>query len=40
MASKRLGRGLRALIPDIPVEETEERKNSIQDIADLMPIYG
>lgn len=33
MASKRLGRGLRALIPDIPVEETEERRNSIQDIA-------
>jgi ParB family chromosome partitioning protein len=33
MASKRLGRGLRALIPDIPEEETEERRNSIQDIA-------
>ncbi len=33
MASKRLGRGLRALIPDIPAEETEDRRNSIQDIA-------
>lgn len=32
MASKRLGKGLRALIPDIPGEETEERKNSIQDV--------
>ncbi len=32
MASKRLGRGLRALIPDIPEEETEERRNSIRDI--------
>jgi len=32
MVSKRLGKGLRALIPDIPEEETEERKNSIQDI--------
>lgn len=32
MASKRLGKGLRALIPDIPGEESEERKNSIQDI--------
>lgn len=32
MASNRLGRGLRALIPDIPDEETEERRNSIQDI--------
>ncbi len=34
-ASKRLGKGLRALIPDIPIEETEERKNSIHDIAVL-----
>lgn len=33
MASKRLGKGLRALIPDIPEEETEERKNAIRDIA-------
>ena len=33
MASKRLGKGLRALIPEIPAEETEERRNSIQDIA-------
>lgn len=33
MASKRLGKGLRALIPDIPIEETEDRKNSIRDIA-------
>ena len=33
MASKRLGKGLRALIPDIPEEETEERINSIQNIA-------
>ena len=32
MVSKRLGKGLRALIPDIPEEETEERKNSIRDI--------
>jgi len=32
MVSKRLGKGLRALIPDIPAEETEERRNSIQDI--------
>lgn len=32
MASKRLGKGLRALIPDIPEEETEDRKSSIQDI--------
>lgn len=32
MANKRLGKGLRALIPDIPVEETEERINTIQDI--------
>jgi len=34
-ASKRLGKGLRALIPDIPIEETEERRNSIHDIAVL-----
>ncbi len=33
MVSNRLGRGLRALIPDIPPEETEERKSSVQDIA-------
>lgn len=33
MDSKRLGKGLRALIPDIPEEETEDRRNSIQDIA-------
>ncbi|UCE06108.1 MAG: ParB/RepB/Spo0J family partition protein [bacterium] len=32
MVSKRLGKGLRALIPDIPEEETEERKDSIRDI--------
>jgi len=32
MAIKRLGKGLRALIPEIPEEETEERRNSIQDI--------
>ncbi len=32
MAIKRLGKGLRALIPDIPEEETEARKNSIRDI--------
>lgn len=32
MASKRLGKGLRALIPDIPEEETEERINSIRDV--------
>lgn len=32
MVSKRLGKGLRALIPDIPEDETEERRNSIQDI--------
>jgi ParB family chromosome partitioning protein len=32
MVSKRLGKGLRALIPDIPEEETEERKNSIRNI--------
>lgn len=32
MASKRLGRGLRALIPDIPEEETEERISSIREI--------
>ncbi|MFZ5518217.1 MAG: ParB/RepB/Spo0J family partition protein [Candidatus Zhuqueibacterota bacterium] len=33
MASKRLGKGLRALIPDIPEEEEDERKSSIRDIA-------
>ncbi len=32
MASKRLGRGLRALIPDIPEEESEERISSIREI--------
>jgi len=32
MASKRLGRGLRALIPDIPDEDTEDRTSSIRDI--------
>jgi ParB family transcriptional regulator, chromosome partitioning protein len=32
MADKRLGRGLRALIPDIPAEESEDRKSSIQEI--------
>ncbi|HDP98397.1 MAG TPA: ParB/RepB/Spo0J family partition protein [bacterium] len=32
MANKRLGKGLRALIPDVPSEESEDRKNSIQDI--------
>ncbi len=32
MVSNRLGKGLRALIPDIPEEETEERKSSIRDI--------
>jgi len=32
MANKRLGKGLRALIPDILEEETEDRKSSIQDI--------
>ena len=32
MVSNRLGRGLRALIPDIPEEESEERKSSIQNI--------
>ncbi len=32
MASKRLGRGLRALIPDIPDEESEERISSIREI--------
>ncbi|MDZ7333394.1 MAG: ParB/RepB/Spo0J family partition protein [candidate division KSB1 bacterium] len=32
MVSNRLGRGLRALIPDIPPEETEERKSSIENI--------
>lgn len=32
MASKRLGKGLRALIPDIPEEETEDRKSSIREI--------
>jgi ParB family chromosome partitioning protein len=32
MVSKRLGKGLRALIPDIPEEETEDRRNSIRDI--------
>lgn len=32
MASKRLGRGLAALIPDIAEEESEERKSSIQHI--------
>lgn len=32
MDSKRLGKGLRALIPDIPEAETEERKNTIRDI--------
>ncbi|MBC8180036.1 ParB/RepB/Spo0J family partition protein [candidate division KSB1 bacterium] len=33
MADRRLGRGLAALIPDIPVEESEERISSIQEIA-------
>jgi len=32
MANKRLGRGLAALIPDIPAEESEERISSIQEI--------
>jgi len=32
MANKRLGKGLRALIPDVPLEESEERVNSIQEI--------
>ena len=32
MANKRLGKGLRALIPDIPAEESEERINSIHEI--------
>ena len=32
MANKRLGKGLRALIPDIPEEESEERISSIQDV--------
>ncbi len=32
MADKRLGRGLAALIPDIPAEESEERISSIQEI--------
>ena len=32
MADKRLGRGLRALIPDIPAEESDDRLNSIQEI--------
>jgi len=32
MADKRLGRGLRALIPEIAPEETEERVSSIQEI--------
>ncbi len=32
MANKRLGKGLRALIPDIPEDESEERSNAIQDI--------
>lgn len=32
MANKRLGKGLRALIPDIPPEETDERAGSIQEI--------
>lgn len=32
MANKRLGKGLRALIPDIPAEETEERISSIHEI--------
>lgn len=32
MANKRLGRGLRALIPEIAPEETEERVSSLQEI--------
>ena len=32
MANKRLGKGLRALIPDIPAEDTEERISSIHEI--------
>ena len=32
MANKRLGKGLRALIPDIPQEETEERISTIREI--------
>lgn len=32
MADKRLGKGLRALIPDISPDETEERISSIRDI--------
>jgi len=32
MADKRLGRGLRALIPDIPAEETDDRISSIREI--------
>ncbi|MBN1155182.1 ParB/RepB/Spo0J family partition protein [candidate division KSB1 bacterium] len=33
MSANRLGKGLRALIPDIPADETEERKSNILDIA-------
>ncbi|OQX82979.1 hypothetical protein B6D60_11265 [candidate division KSB1 bacterium 4484_87] len=32
MANKRLGKGLRALIPDVPAEESEERVDSIREI--------
>ncbi|NOZ60482.1 MAG: ParB/RepB/Spo0J family partition protein [Calditrichaeota bacterium] len=32
MANKRLGKGLRALIPDVPPEDTTARVNSIQEI--------